>query len=88
MRFVFWDTSFFHNLNGDGARDLSFGIRIPSKLLTGTGLAICLLGYEFPCSVFVRYKQYVDSVAAPSHQILSRKVAKPLFGFRVVFTAL
>ena len=106
MRFVFWDTSFFHSLKGNGACDLSFGIRISSKLLggrglrfvfwdtnffhtlRGTGLAICLLGYEFPCSVFVRYKQYVDSVAAPSHQILTRKVAKPLLGFRVVFTAL
>ena len=40
MRFVFWDTNFFHNLKGDGACDLSFGIRISSKLLTGTGLAI------------------------------------------------
>ena len=38
MRFVFWDTSFFHNLKGDGACDLSFGIRISSKILTGTGL--------------------------------------------------
>ena len=47
MRFVFWDTSFFHNLKGDGACDLSFGIRISSKILTGTGLAICLLGYAF-----------------------------------------
>ena len=47
LRFVFWDTNFFHNLTGDGACDLSFGIRISSKLLTGTGLAICLLGYEF-----------------------------------------
>ena len=47
MRFVFWDTSFFHNLKGDGACDLSFGIRISSKILMGTGLAICLLGYAF-----------------------------------------
>ena len=48
------------NLKGDGACDLSFGIRggtglaicllgyaISSKLLRGTGLAICLLGYAF-----------------------------------------
>ena len=73
MRFVFWDTNFFQTLKGDGACDLSFGIRVSAKILRGTGLAICLLGYEFPCSVFVRYKQYVDSVAAPSHQILTRK---------------
>ena len=38
MRFVFWDTNFFHNLKGDGACDLSFGIRISSKLLGGRGL--------------------------------------------------
>ena len=88
MRFVCWDTRFFQNLKGDGACDLSFGIRVSAKILRGTGLAICLLGYEFPCSVFVRYKQYVDSVAAPSHQILTRKVAKPLLGFRVVSAAL
>ena len=74
-------------LRGTGLA-MSFGIRVSAKILRGTGLAICLLGYEFPCSVFVRYKQYVDSVAAPSHQILTRKVAKPLLGFRVVFTAL
>ena len=47
MRFVFWDTRFYQNLKGDGACDLSFGIRISSKLLRGTGLAICLLGYAF-----------------------------------------
>ena len=88
LRFVFWDTNFFQTLKREGACDLSFGIRVSAKILRGTGLAICLLGYEFPCSVFVRYKQYVDSVAAPSHQILTRKVAKPLLGFRVVFTAL
>ena len=51
MRFVFWDTSFFHNLKGDGACDLSFGIRISSKILTGTGLAICLLGYAFSAKI-------------------------------------
>ena len=47
MRFVFWDTNFFQTLKGDGACDLSFGIRISSTILRGTGLAICLLGYEF-----------------------------------------
>ena len=47
MRFVFWDTNFFHNLKGDRACDLSFGIRVSSTILKGTGLAICLLGYEF-----------------------------------------
>ena len=46
MRFVFWDTNFFHNLEGDGACDLSFGIRVSSTILRGTGLAICLLGYD------------------------------------------
>ena len=45
MRFVFWDTNFFQTLKGDGACDLSFGIRISSTILRGTGLAICLLGY-------------------------------------------
>ena len=38
------------NLKGDGACDLSFGIRVSNLLATilrGTGLAICLLGYEF-----------------------------------------
>ena len=38
MRFVFWDTRFCQNLKGDGACDLSFGIRISSKLLGGRGL--------------------------------------------------
>ena len=38
MRFVFWDTNFFHNLKGNGACDLSVGIRISSKLLGGRGL--------------------------------------------------
>ena len=58
MRFVFWDTNFLQtlkgdgacdlsNLKGDGACDLSFGIRVSAKILRGTGLAICLLGYEF-----------------------------------------
>ena len=58
MRFVAWDTNFFQtlkgdgacdlsNLKGDGACDLSFGIRVSTKILRGTGLAICLLGYEF-----------------------------------------
>ena len=47
LRFVFWDTRFCQNLKGDGACDLSFGIRVSSTILRGTGLAICLLGYEF-----------------------------------------
>ena len=62
MRFVFWDTNFFQTLRGtglaicllgygflkgDGACDLSFGIRVSSTILRGTVLAICLLGYEF-----------------------------------------
>ena len=38
MRFVLWDTRFCQNLKGDGACDLSFGIRISSKLLGGRGL--------------------------------------------------
>ena len=44
MRFVFWDTRFCQNLKGGGACDLSFGIRISSKLLRGTGLCDLSLG--------------------------------------------
>ena len=46
MRFVFWDTRICQNLKVDGACDLSFGIRVSAKILRGTGLAICLLGYD------------------------------------------
>ena len=40
LRFVFWDTRFCQNLKGDGACDLSFGIRVSSTILRETGLAI------------------------------------------------
>ena len=47
LRFVFWDTNFLQTLEGDGACDLTFEIRVSAKILRGTGLATCLLGYEF-----------------------------------------
>ena len=47
LAIFFWDTNFFQTLEGDGACDLTFEIRVSAKILRGTGLAICLLGYEF-----------------------------------------
>ena len=47
MRFVFWDTDFFHNLKGDGACDLSFGIRISSTILRGRGLRFVFWDTDF-----------------------------------------